>query len=171
MTSSNHQLLGQLFRDCRQELLGFLLGRVGCAQTADDLCQESFVRLWRSGDLNRITNPRAYLFKTALNLLTDHHRSRKGRMSLLTDLDEANSTDLSAEERTAETVTLASERLDRVSAALEELSPLSQRIFYLCRFEGLKQREIAERLGVSVRTVEEHLKRTLLHLARRVEVE
>ncbi|WP_434101663.1 RNA polymerase sigma factor [Methylocaldum gracile] len=168
MLSSDHQLLVQLFRDCRQELLSFLLGRLGCAQTADDLCQESFVRLWRSGDLSRIANPRAYLFRTALNLITDHHRCGKNRPSFLADLDEDDPSVLPTEERTGEAATLASEQLDRATAALEELPPLSQRIFYLSRFEGLKQREIAERLGVSLRTVEEHLRRTLLHLNRRV---
>ncbi|BBA32154.1 RNA polymerase, sigma-24 subunit, ECF subfamily [Methylocaldum marinum] len=171
MPSTDHQLLAQLFRDCRKDLLAFLFGRLGCAQTAADLCQESFLRLWRSGDLSRIGNPRAYLFRTALNLITDYHRSGKTRFGLfaeLNDTDEDDSASLPVEERTGETATLASEQLDRATAALQELPPLSQRIFYLSRFEGLKQREIAERLGVSLRTVEEHLKRTLLHLNRRV---
>jgi RNA polymerase sigma-70 factor (ECF subfamily) len=168
MSPSDRQLLAELFRDCRKELLAFLFGRLGCAQTADDLCQESFLRLSRSGDLSRIANPRAYLFRTALNLVTDHHRCGKNRPSFLADLEDADSNTLPTEERTGETATLASEQLDRATAALEELPPLSQRVFYLSRFEGLKQREIAERLGVSLRTVEEHLKRTLLHLKRHV---
>lgn len=108
------------------------------------------------------------MFRTALNLITDHHRRGKNRPSFWADLDEDDPSVLPAEERTGEAATLASEQLDRATAALEELPPLSQRIFYLSRFEGLKQREIAERLGVSLRTVEEHLKRTLLHLNRRV---
>jgi RNA polymerase sigma-70 factor (ECF subfamily) len=46
------------------------------------------------------------------------------------------------------------------------LTPLCQRIFYLNRFEGLKQREIAETLNISVRTVEENIKRALLRCAK-----
>ena len=54
--------------------------------------------------------------------------------------------------------------LDRLIKKVEELPERSREIFRLSYFEGLKAAEIAEQLGVSVRTVENQLYRSLLYL-------
>lgn len=166
MSSSQQDVLQQLYRDYRSELESFLHSRLRCRDTAADLSQEAFLRLHRSEDLAGIGNLRAYLFRVAMNLLNDHYRAANVRGAVPDDAEDvlANLPD----RRGAETSAMAEEQLDRVVAALEELSPLCQRIFYLNRFEGLKYKEIAVRLGVSVRTVEDNLKRALLHCTHRL---
>lgn len=119
----------------------------------------------RSEDLSQVGNLRAYLFRTAQNLLFDHYRSQSVRNAAIADWPEPTLPD-APDLRCAETVVLGEQALDSLIGALAELSPLCQRIFYLNRFEGLKQREIAEQLDVSVRTVEDNIKRALLHCAK-----
>lgn len=167
MSSVRQDILWQLFRECRGELEAMLVNRLRCRDTASDLSQEAFLRLCRAQDLGRVENLKAYLFRTALNLLNDHYRAVAVREIIVPESPE---TPLEAEDlRSAENAMLAGEQLERVVAALEELSPQCQRIFYLSRFEGRRQKDIAAALGISVRTVEENLRRALLHCARRIE--
>ncbi|WNB77792.1 RNA polymerase sigma factor [Methylomonas koyamae] len=158
------QSLQELYLDCRGELEAALFARLRCRETAADLSQEAFVRLCRSGDLSQVGNLKAYLFRTAQNLLFDHYRSQNVRNAAIADWAEPTLPD-APDLRCAETVALGEQALDSLIGSLAQLSPLCQRIFYLNRFEGLKQREIAEQLGISVRTVEDNIKRALLHCA------
>ncbi|MDD5033685.1 MAG: RNA polymerase sigma factor [Methylococcaceae bacterium] len=155
--------LQELFVNHRGELEALLFSRLRCRDTASDISQEAFVRLCRSDDLGKVGNLKAYLFRTALNLVNDHFRSQSVREAVTVQLPDT------ADRRSAETVFLAEKQLDELVKALAQLSPLCQRIFYLSRFEGLKQREIAEKLNISLRTVEDNLRRALLHCAKCLE--
>lgn len=157
--------LQALFSDCHRELEAMLYTRLHCRETAADICQEAFARLCRAEDLSTVGNLKAYLFRTATNLMFDHFRSQavRGRSTLeWYDETPPDIEDL----RSAETVAVGEQELDKLIEALESLSPLCQRIFYLNRFEGLKQREIAETLNISIRTVEDNIKRALRHCAK-----
>lgn len=142
-----------------------LYSRVRCRETAADICQEAFVRLCRSEDLGSVGNLKAYLFRTAQNLVIDYYRSQTVRHATLVSWPDDTPPEVE-DLRCAETVALGEEDLDRLIEGMSSLSPLCQRIFYLNRFEGLKQREIAETLNISVRTVEENIKRALLQCAK-----
>jgi RNA polymerase sigma-70 factor (ECF subfamily) len=169
MQVTRQQLLRQLFFDHRDELESALLKRLRCPETASDLLQEAFVRLCRSQDLEQIGNLKAYLFRIALNLVNDHFRSQKVREIIVHEEPDSLYWHEDRRHRDGETLALDQERLALFVQALEELSPLCQRIFYLNRFEGLRHKEIARQLGISVRTVEDNLKRALLYCGRRME--
>ena len=161
------QPIHDLYLNCRSELEATLMAKVKCRETAADLCQEAFIRLCHVDDLGSISNLKAYLFKTALNLLCDHYRNQSVRQSVAVEWP-SDALPETEDFRCAQTVAVGEEDLDRLLAALEELPPQCQRIFYLNRFEGLKQRDIAERLNISIRTVEDNIKRALLHCAKSV---
>ncbi|WP_446810771.1 RNA polymerase sigma factor [Methylomonas sp. 2BW1-5-20] len=165
MSSQVNETLHALYASCHGELEAVLFSRVRCRETAADICQEAFVRLCRSDDLGNVGNLKAYLFRTAQNLLFDHYRSQTVRNAAMVQWPEDAPPEIE-DTRCAETVALGEQELDSLIDSLATLSPLCQRIFYLNRFEGLKQREIAETLNISVRTVEENIKRALLHCAK-----
>jgi RNA polymerase sigma factor (sigma-70 family) len=158
------QSLHQLYLNCHGELEAVLFSRVRCRETAADICQEAFVRLCRADDLSKVDNLKAYLYRTAMNLLFDHYRSQSVRAAVKAEWEDEAPPE-AEDQRCAETVALGEQELDRLIDALAALSPLCQRIFYLNRFEGLKQREIAEALNISVRTVEDNIKRALVQCA------
>lgn len=160
-TEVDHDRIRQLHAECRDELIYFVTRYVHSPQLATDIAQEAFLRLLRRKNLQSIHRLKTYLFQTAINLAKDHYRAHLCHTQALQDVHAQQIQHV--ETRTAETITLAKEQLKLVSEALTQLSPLCQRIFYLNRFEGLKHREIADRLHISKRTVEENLKRALTH--------
>lgn len=168
MSFHPHQTLQELYANCHGELEAVLFSRVRCRETAADICQEAFVRLCRTDDLGKVGNLKAYLFRTALNLLFDHYRSQTVRNAAIVEWPEDAAPE-AEDQRCAETVVLGEQELDRLIDSLATLSPLCQRIFYLNRFEGLKQKEIAEALNVSIRTVEDNIKRALLHCVKTID--
>ena len=128
--------------------------------------QETYLRLQRIEQPHLIEDLRTYMFRVAANLATDHLRAQ-GRRSDLIDQD----TDfLSIEDprSTPERILLAKEELKIVEEAFQGLSPLCRRIMVLNRFEGLKHRAIAARLGISRSTVEKNIAKALNHFRRRL---
>jgi RNA polymerase sigma factor (sigma-70 family) len=164
MSLQLNQTLNELYINHRGELEAVLFSRVRCKETAADISQEAYLSLCRANDLSSINNLKAYLFRTALNLLTDHYRNQLRNPA---SAEGVNYFLLETEDRRcAETVALGEQALDHLIDTLETLSPLRRRIFYLNRFDGMKQREIAETLNISIRTVEENIKLALIHCAK-----
>lgn len=168
MPTNNTQTLHELYHQCQSELESMLYKRVRSRETAADLCHEAFSHVCQVDDLSKVNNLKGYLYRTAMNLLCDHIRKKNVWGDTILEWPEDADQD-GKDFRSAEMVTLGEEQLELFIAALAELPPLCQRIFYLNRFEGLKQREIAQNLNISLRSVENNIKRALLHCAKALE--
>ncbi|RCI69961.1 RNA polymerase subunit sigma, partial [Pseudomonas aeruginosa] len=68
---SNSEFVGSLYRDHRGWLLAWLNRNLGCRQRAEDLSQDTFVRLLGRPELPGLREPRAFLAKVARGLLID----------------------------------------------------------------------------------------------------
>ncbi|UUX48885.1 RNA polymerase sigma factor [Nisaea acidiphila] len=149
------------YREHEQELVSYLARRLNSFSTARDLAHDLYLKLHDQKPAE-ITHEKAYLFRMASNLAVDHQR-RTTRQSALAA--EAQSI-LSArrEERTPERTAAARQELKAMRAAIADLPEQSCRIFQMNRFEGKSQREIAETLGVSTTTVENHIRKVLERL-------
>lgn len=157
-------VLTRAFFECRQDLIGFLKARLRCQSTADDLCQDMYLKLRLVGDPAAIENCRSYLFMMAANLVADKMRSeRRRQLLLLKDHDVAWPHEVS---QTPEDVFVARAEIDHLNRAVAELPEMSRKIFYANRFEEKTQRQIAAQLEVSISTVEYHIRKVLDHLAR-----
>ena len=145
--------------DTRAELLRFLTSRLRCHATAEDVAQEAYLRL--STHAKEVRNPRAFLFEAAANLMRNVMRGGRRRAAF----SEAVQYVLGdTETRTPERRVLAAETLTQVERAIRELPPQCGRVFYLHRFEGLTQNEIAEHLGISTTAVEKSMRRAFARL-------
>jgi RNA polymerase sigma factor (sigma-70 family) len=145
------------FLDNHRDLVRFLSRRLRCLFTARDLAQEVYLRLGRAGGDEVVENPRALLFRIAANLATDHVRVQGRRAELL---QEANGLLWDQEDEISpERQILAKDELVRIGAALSCLPERTKRVFYLNRFEGVTQSEIALQLGISRTSVEKHMRR------------
>ena len=139
-----------LYRLHASEIKTYLRRRVRCAETAAELTQETFVRFMRSAARTPIESPRAYLYRIAANLLTDHSRKKSVRLEVVSE----DAVDQVADSHPgAEQTVLAKEELRRLQQAVDVLPPRRQEIFILHKYEGLSYSEIAERLGISKNTV------------------
>jgi RNA polymerase sigma-70 factor (ECF subfamily) len=154
----------------RGPLTSYFLRRVRRRDEAEDLTQEVFLRMVRSlqrtdGDGGeRIDNPEAFLFRTAVNLLRD--RARRAR-TFAEHLAEAAHRDENIEVRSPERVLQGRQSLRSALTALEELDARTRDVFILHRLEGLKHAEIATLYGVSSSSIEKYMIKALAHLARR----
>lgn len=158
--------LMHVFDDHAGDLRRFLLSRVACEATAADLTQETFLRLTQIPNYRAIENLRAYLFRIAANLATDHLRARTRRTT--SSEKEATLLDFPDSASTPEAALLAKQELIVALEALAELSPLCRQIFVLNRFEGLPHRKIADQLSICTSTVEKNIARALNHCRRRL---
>ena len=133
------------------------------ASEREDLTQEVFARLAGRRSSDDIGQAEAYLFQTARSVLADRMRRRSTRRT--DDHVEYDENRHAVEDFSTERVLSGREQVQLVLAALEELPERTRFAFVLHRFEGLKQQEIARRLGISVSAVEKHMIRALRHIS------
>lgn len=151
-----------LFIEYSDEIKTFLTRRINCPDTAADLTQEVFLRFMRAPDKQgKVHNMRAYLYKTAANIATNHFVDERRRQDLWKKAEDASPEQI--ETRTPESITYDGQRLKTVATALKELSPLAQQIFILTRIKGMKQQEVATKLDVHITTVEKNLSKAVRH--------
>jgi RNA polymerase sigma-70 factor (ECF subfamily) len=154
----------ELSQTYRQPLTRYFQRRVGAREEAEDLTQEVFLRLLRRPGADRIENPEAFLFRTAVNLMRDRARRGKTASSHLAEMANRQ-TDVEA--LSPERVLDSRQSLQSALAALKELDERTRDVFILHRLEGLKYAEIANLYGVSVSSIEKYIIKALAHLARR----
>ncbi|MFV0592045.1 MAG: RNA polymerase sigma-70 factor [Draconibacterium sp.] len=112
------------------------------------LVQEVFVDLWvRHEKLNIRFSPKSYLYHSVKNRSIDYLRKEKKTTSVSRPIETAESVpfrDLMEE----------AELNNRINLAIQQLPEKCRQVFVLCRFDGLKYSEIAEKLNISLKTVE-----------------
>ena len=160
MSEATKALVERLFAAHRAALQAFFQRRIRQRAEATDLAQEVYVRMLRVKDPDAIRDIDAYLFTVASNLAREH-AARAGRTGEAVEL-----TASMAPEEPAETVPLDSQiDIARQSAQLRKilrrLPPRWHAAIVLQYVHGLSQREIADRLGVSVSMVKKYLGRAL----------
>ncbi len=165
-----------LFLNHSKELLAFARQRSG-VDSAEDLVQETYARVLQHPNLESIENPRAFLYKTATNLIIDLHRRQNVLdRALYYETEAENDNDINNE---IEAIAAAGglpedqlgyrQELDLLNAALMELPELTRYAFVLHRLEGLSHQEIAHRLGISLRNSERYVSQAARHILIRME--
>lgn len=156
-----------MFERYYRELLAFLSRKVNDRNAADDLVQESYARvlaMQRSGEA--IADPRALLYRVARNLVVDSHRRALVRNDgVVADEEEAaGAVDAVAAPPAwePETSAMSAQGVNAILATIEQLPPRCREAFVLHKFEGLSHAEVAERMGVSRKMVEQHVKNAML---------
>jgi RNA polymerase sigma factor (sigma-70 family) len=150
--------LARLFQEHNASLVQLLRARLRSDQEARDVAQEAYVRLLQLDRLGTVSYLRTYLFRTALNIATDRLRNAAMRGAALRD----PVFDQGVDELTPEKNLLAQEELGAVEHALADLPPQERYAFLLHRFAGLEIDEVAQRLGVTERSVRNYIVRALL---------
>lgn len=158
-----------LFEQLQLPVFRYLLRKTRNAGTAEDLTQETFLRLCRHlRDDRPLDNAKSWLLTVANNLAIDAIRGERGQM----DLDESAWRKIEESRSGAapgpEELVLQRERLDRLHAAVVNLTPLQRDCLHL-RADGLRYGEIAGLMNLSISTVVDAVRRATLKLAREFE--
>lgn len=147
----------ELYQTEQGRLLRYFRKRAG-RDAAPDLVQETFTRVLRSGALERVENPQAYLSRSARNLLIERARQRMRQQAVFFPFEEERHASVSPEQ----TWRIEAADLRRVYRhALLAMPPRTRRIFLMHRLRQLTYKEIAADLGVSNKAVKYHMERAL----------
>lgn len=129
------------------------------AHDVEDVLQEAYCRLAGLADVSHIASPRAYFFTVVRSIVIDQmRRARVVRMETVTEIDALN---VVQEDPSPERITAARRDLERVRRLIGALPDRCRRIFEMRKIDGLSQREIARRLGVTETIVENDVVRGL----------
>jgi len=125
----------------------------------EELLHSAYLRLMRYRAQHAVENVAAFLVRTAVNIGVDNYRHER----FIADISPE---DCGARENSPlqDEVLAARVRLDRVREGLSRLTPRTREVFLMHRLDGMKYREIAERLGISQSAVEKHIARAALFL-------
>lgn len=124
---------------------------IGDTDAAHDVVQEVFLKLWNKKDeLAGIINPGAYLYRSVVNTSLNHIQQNKRRRSSV------EAVTIAAIDTSDSAVELK-ELQARIAAAIEKLPAQCRAIFVLSRLEEKKNREIAEIMNLSLKTVENQM--------------
>lgn len=151
----------EIFKAHYQALCAFAFGVVSDADMSEEIVQDVFVKLWTNKNEIEITKSvKSYLYKavrnSSLNAIKHLKVKEEYKRHNKIERDKAECT-LSDD--------LVENELDRqIKAAIDHLPTERKKIFLLSRNEGLKYKEIAEKLGISVKTVENQMGKALAML-------
>jgi len=157
----NEQTLELLFRSHYKGLCRFALGYVKQEEAAREIVQDAFVSLWEKRntiDLSKAV--KSYLSTTVRNKCLNHLRDhKKFSIDLLTLENLPEEAGYDQPDKLVER-----EIRQKIADAIEELPEKCREIFVLSRYQNLKYLQIANRLSISVKTVETQMSKALQHL-------
>lgn len=138
--TTNHSI-GDIYRQFSHPLRTFIAAKVSNSHEADDILQDVFLKIHAgSSRLRDAEKLQSWIYQIARNAIIDHYRKRKKSDNL--------SVNLVAEDPAEES---ASEHISRcVRPMIEQLEEPYREALLLTEFQGMRQKELAERLGLSV---------------------
>lgn len=152
-----------VYRREAPKLLSFLKRRIWLEEDRHDLVQEAFTRLVASQSAAATSNPGAYLQGIVRHLLADRVRAWAKARSFDPVVYSAD-VDVAGPDAIAE----INDMRQRYRLAVESLPPRTKEVFLLHRAEELGYRQIAEQLGISIRTVEWHVAEAIVRIGKSI---
>lgn len=156
-----------IYRRYSRRLFGFVYRYVKQETDTEEIVQEVFVKIWKSRDkLNVYSSFESFLFTIAHNATVNLLKKRATEQKYI---DHVKSLQHIQEAYEMTDEIQYKELKQKFQGLLDELSPRQREIFQLSREEGLSNKEIAERLGISVQTVKNHLVTALSFLKNKLD--
>jgi RNA polymerase sigma-70 factor (ECF subfamily) len=140
---------------CEASLTRYLARTWPSANDIPDIIQEAYIRVLEAAVIERPAHPKSFLFQTTRNLLSD--RARRARIVAIDVMEDLESLNVLVDELTPERRTSARQQLTTVAMAFNAMPDRCRDVVWMKRVQNLSHKEIAERLGIEVSTVEKHL--------------
>lgn len=151
----------KIYLNYYKKTLYFLTGLVKCEEDAKELTQEVFIKLWTNREsINPAWSVHSYMYTIARNTAFNFLKHKLVEISYL------NECPTQVETETSEDILFAKEIALLIDMTVEQMPPQRQLIYKMSRNEGLEKEEIAARLHISKKTVENQLSLALRELKR-----
>jgi RNA polymerase sigma-70 factor (ECF subfamily) len=128
-----------------------------------DLRQETYVRVYEAAVRARPLSPKSFMFTIARHLMAD--RIRRGRVVSIEATADLEALNVLVDEISPEQRASARQELSRLAQAFDRLPPQCRKVVWMRKVEGISQKQVAERLGVSEGAVEKQITKGVRLLA------
>lgn len=167
-SGSTRALLKEVMREDGAALRRFILSRIRDASEAEDVLQDLYLRLIQNSmAVRQAESRRAYLVSMARNLIHDRHRHAMVRDRALAEIgvQQIDRYEPPLQEHALQ----AREGREAISRAMDRLRPKHREIYMLSRMGGVRNSDIASRLGISLRSVERHVSEISVYMRETLE--
>lgn len=162
MEKQKKQIL-KLYEENYRRIYKFAFKKLGSRDDAQDVAQEVFGRLLRHDNVAALRSPTGYVWCIARNLVREIRRRSAIRAQwMLSRTEEADERPSPAPD--PDEAMQTRQTVEAIVHIIDQLPPRCREVFILHRFKGFSHREIAERLNISPKTVENHMVHALLYL-------
>nr|WP_316629454.1 RNA polymerase sigma factor [uncultured Brevundimonas sp.] len=121
----------------------------------DDIVQQTYAILAARTDLAQVRHPQAYVYQVAYSVILKHvRRSKVVSIRVVEDFDRLEAI---MPTPNPEDEVIARDELQRLADMIDDMPHHTRRVFVLSKVEGLSQRDVARRTGLSESTVEKHI--------------
>lgn len=153
LKEGNRQAYGRLFEKYYQPLCAFIKSYTRDWDTAKEIVQSAFITIWQKREsLDIDTSLKSYLYKTAYNSFLQMQRRKKKQEKLSHRLkEEALRAEIEIDEE------LQERKIKKLREVIEDLPIRCKQVLKL-KQQGYKYREIAEKLELSVKSVESQMR-------------
>ena len=153
----NKNDLKRLYDEYFESLRGFLYYKCGDIDIANDLVQETFIKIWNKRDDIQMETVKSLLYTVANNLLMNHFNHEK----VVREHQKSATIEISSNSTSPQFQMEEAEFESKLNHAIESLPPDCREVFLMNRIDKLKYAEIAERLDLSVKAIEKRMSKTL----------
>jgi len=155
---NDYTSFNQLFVRYYSRLCAFVYGITQNKITSEDVVQELFIRLWTQREkINISESVSGYLYRASKNAALNYLRAENSRKHILAEMPVSD----------WQTDNVQIEQLEFNAAlheCIQQLPGRSKEVFLLSRFDGLKQKEISDKLGISIKTIKNQIWKSLQYL-------
>lgn len=154
----NEQTFSEVYLHQADKLFHFIYYKSGDSGLAEDVVQDTFVKLWQNCSKVKLENAAFFLFRVAKNIFLNKMGRKKVALKFQSQLKEET------EKGDPEFILQKKEFQSSLENAINQLTEAQREVFLLNRIDGLKYREIAELLGISQKAVEKRMHKALKEL-------
>ena len=154
----------QIFNQWYEPIRNFLYYKTGNVHLAEDIAQDTFLKIWEKKDEIKISTIKAFLFTIATNILNNKIEHQKVTFKFINTYQEPNpasSPDFDMEMQ---------EFNEKLQKALAELDDNKRTVFLMNRIDELTYKQIADNLGLTVKAIEKRMEKALAFLRNRIEM-
>ncbi|MGQ8335561.1 RNA polymerase sigma factor [Sunxiuqinia sp. A32] len=168
LINGDKKAFNQIFDKYNQKLYFFSLGYLKSGKDSEEVVQDTFLKIWeRRSSINPELSLHAYLFKIAFNFI------QKKLIKIVKDEELIHNFAGELVDFDDHTANLINYNflLQHINNLIEELPPRQRQVIELRKLDGFTSKEIAEKLSLSLKTVEAHLTAGLKYLKNKLQSE
>jgi RNA polymerase sigma-70 factor (ECF subfamily) len=158
----NHLEFSRFIDTWSQELFLFARGLLGNSEMAEEVVSDVFLSIWQQRHrLSEIANIKSYLYVSVRNKSLSTLSKKQLTIVSLDDLPGYYVDEITSPNKDV----INPDLMEEINIVIENLPPKTKMAFSLSKIQGLKNKEVAETMNMSVKNVEYHLKQAIIKIS------